>query len=157
LSLPDVIDYVEFDIENEPWEKYRLSDGSILKTRTVVTQIVKTGQYDPFGKPTYGVLANVIHSIQAPREFRGKQPTIPPPSPQQLGEAIVEEVTAQPTGEVQLNTYNCNDGTILRIQTIFTSIKRTNLFDTLGESLYIINTQHVIKENIPKHLWKSNS
>lgn len=152
MSVPPVINYVDFEVLNEPWEVYKLTDNTILRTRSVVAQIVKTGQFDVYGKPVYAVMANVMHSIRAPKELRG-EPTLPPLTSQQLGNSIIEEVNASLTGQPQWNIYRCVDGTTIKVQTVLVSVRRTSAFDILGEPMYIISTHHIIKDDVPKTLW----
>ena len=45
---------VDFEIENENWNKYSLDDGTKLKVRLVVAQIVRLeNEYTPDGDPIY--------------------------------------------------------------------------------------------------------
>jgi hypothetical protein len=154
MSLPPpIINYVDFEVLNEPWNRYKLSDGTLLRSRVVVAQVIKTGQFDPFCKPLYGILAQTFNTIRAPKELRNN-PTVPPPTPQQLGSSIVENVTAEPLEEGEC-IYRCVDGTTLRIKNVFVAIRRTSNHDALGEPIYIIDTQNIVIDDIPKNLWKT--
>ena len=152
MSFPLVISYLDFDVLHEPWNRYRVSDGSMLYSRVIVVQIVKPGQYDIYGKPQYGILANNLSSLRAPKELRGS-PTLQPPSAEQLGNYIVEDVNIEPISE-DWSSYRCADGTTIKVKGFVTSIKRTSVYDGLGEPLYIINTQNIIKDDVPKNLWR---
>src|SRR5574340_1313661 len=105
MSLPPIINYVEFDTLTEPWIKYNLSDGSKLLLRTITTNIIKTGQFDAFGKPIYGILSTTVQVVRAPKDLRG-QPTIPPPTPEQMGSSVLADVNASADNE-EWNTYKC--------------------------------------------------
>ena len=53
---------LDFEIIKEAWNEYRCEDGSIIRLRTVVTQILRTEHKNPqTGEPVYVVKsANVI-------------------------------------------------------------------------------------------------
>ena len=48
---------VDFEVKREVWNKYKLSDGSILRFKVVVTKFLDTGEIDPnTGFPRYILL-----------------------------------------------------------------------------------------------------
>jgi hypothetical protein len=145
--------YLDFEILSEPWNKYKLSDGSILFNRVIVVQIVKTSSYDIYGKPQYGIITNTVNSLRATESLRGA-PSVPQPSPLQLGNSIIQDVTAIPADEEKSNVYKCSDSSTFKIKNTFASIKRTSFYDMLGEPVYIIHTQNVVSDDIPRTLWK---
>jgi hypothetical protein len=69
MSLPPVISYVDYEVSNEPWNRYKLLDGTLLRSRLIVAQIIKSGQYDPYGKPQYGILAQTLNTIEALKNY----------------------------------------------------------------------------------------
>ncbi len=154
MSLPPVINYVDFEVLNEPWNKYKLSDGAILFSRTIVAHIIRTGQYDAFGKPAYFVSSNTLNVVRAPKDLRGN-PTQPVPTPEQFASSIVEEVNATPERE-DWNHYKCDDGTTISVKAVLTTIQRTSKYDNLGEPIYFVNSQAVVKDDVPKSLWKKS-
>lgn len=155
MSLPPVIHYVEFEILSEPWIKYRLSDTSTILIRTVLTNIIKTGQYDPFGKPMYGMVSANMQVVRAPKDLRGS-PTIPPPTPEQLGDSILAEVNFTSEND-EWNNYKCEDGTTLQLKSQIISIKRTSKYDQFGEPIYMVHAQNMVKDDVPKILWKKST
>jgi hypothetical protein len=152
IPLPPVINYMDFEVLNEPWNKYKLSDGSVLYMRTIAINIIKTGQYDQFGKPIYLVSTTYIYHVRAPKELRGN-PTIPQPMPEVLADSIAEDVNATPEKE-DWNRYKLEDGTTIMLKAILTRIQRTTKYDQFGEPIYIIYIQNIIKDDVPKNLWK---
>ncbi|MFY3741241.1 MAG: hypothetical protein HMLIMOIP_001695 [Candidatus Nitrosomirales archaeon] len=153
--MPPFVNYVDFEVLAEPWNKYRLSDGTTLFSRVIVTSIIKLAQYDPFGKPIYSVLSSTIHVLRAPKELRGI-PTSPPPTLEQFATAIVDEVSATAEKE-DWNIYRCEDGATIRVKPVLTTIQRTSKYDPLGEPIYLITAQNVMKDEVPKALWKKSS
>ncbi len=62
---------VAFEATKEPWSEYTLADGSILKLKTVVTEVVRVeGQYDNEGNPTYVVRSGNVLVVSAPDNLR---------------------------------------------------------------------------------------
>jgi len=79
---------VDFEAKSEPWVMYELSDGSVLKVRTLVTGIMRLeGEHDAGGNPLYTVSTQVvIRVVSAPKEIRGP-PTTPSSLPGPQGRA----------------------------------------------------------------------
>jgi hypothetical protein len=73
------VDAVEmsFQTGGEHWNEYLLSDGSVLKLKPVVTQILKmVNQYDQEGNPVYVVKAANVVAVSA--SDRARRPPSPP-------------------------------------------------------------------------------
>ncbi|MDR0942751.1 MAG: hypothetical protein LBM19_04060 [Holosporales bacterium] len=49
------VEYMNIKECNEPWSEYRLENGTIIRLRQVVTQIVRLEEKDSNGKPIYMV------------------------------------------------------------------------------------------------------
>src|SRR5881628_4240987 len=64
---------LDFEAKSEPWVTYDLSDGTVLKIRTLVTGVMRMeGEHDPVGNPLYNVSTQiVIRVVNAPKELRG--------------------------------------------------------------------------------------
>jgi hypothetical protein len=73
---------IDFEAKSEPWVTYDLSDGTVLKIRTLVTGVMRLeGEHDPAGNPLYNVSTQVvIRVVSSPKELRGS-PTIATPLP----------------------------------------------------------------------------
>lgn len=58
---------VEFFTRKEDWNEYQLSDGTIIRMKTVVTDVFKvTGEVDPEGNPVYRIRStNVVRARRA--------------------------------------------------------------------------------------------
>ena len=68
---------VDFESVAEPWASYKLSDGSMLKVRTIVTAVLRLeGEFDAAGNPIYTVSSQTIVQVNAPKNMRGN-PSIP--------------------------------------------------------------------------------
>jgi hypothetical protein len=64
---------VEANQASEYWNQYLLDDGSVLKLKTVATQIVRlVDEYDPEGNPIYVVRSGNIVTVTAPEHLKKK-------------------------------------------------------------------------------------
>ena len=67
----------DFEGIAEPWASYKLSDGSTLKVRTILTAILRLeGEFDAAGNPIYTVSSQPVVQVNAPKSLRGT-PSIP--------------------------------------------------------------------------------
>ncbi len=63
---------VDFEAKAEPWSAYELADGTILKSRTIVTAVMRIeGEYDQSGNPIYVVSSQNVVQANAPKKLRG--------------------------------------------------------------------------------------
>lgn len=46
---------IDFDDIEEPWNEFLLSDGTIVKQKTILTRVMKSKQNNPFGEPVYTI------------------------------------------------------------------------------------------------------
>jgi len=79
LDLPAKIDLsegeeVDFENEKEEWNVYKLSDGSTLKVKLVLVNVVRSrDKYDPLGNPIYGITSqNIIKVLNVPEKLKRK-------------------------------------------------------------------------------------
>lgn len=48
-------------IVGEDWNEYELEDGSVIRTKTVITKVLRLdGYFDPYGNPVYVVQSQMI-------------------------------------------------------------------------------------------------
>ncbi len=60
-----LVDGVEVPVEesSEKWSEYKLADGTIIRLKQVLMEIVRTAGYDAEGNPTYVVKAQPVLSV----------------------------------------------------------------------------------------------
>jgi hypothetical protein len=57
----------------EPWMEYELEDGSVLRARTTLVEVIRVdGEYDPDGNPVYQLKGNATMSVIAPDTLKRK-------------------------------------------------------------------------------------
>jgi hypothetical protein len=58
----------------EPWMEYELEDGTVLRARTTVVDVIRVdGEYDPDGNPVYQIRGNATMSVIAPESLKRKR------------------------------------------------------------------------------------
>lgn len=74
IALPDgrkiEATEVDFTTEKEDWNEYTLVDGSVLKFKTIVTSVIRTGDYDPTGNPVYLVRSTNVSRVKVSEEMK---------------------------------------------------------------------------------------
>jgi hypothetical protein len=62
---------VEFEADKENFSTYILHDGTSLKIKAVLTEVLRIeGVYQPNGDPVYGVSAVQVLAVNAPESLR---------------------------------------------------------------------------------------
>ena len=57
---------VDFKPVEEPWTKYKLPDGTIIRLKLVVTEVVRLREDLPDGEPHYVVKSSNILAVDTP-------------------------------------------------------------------------------------------
>lgn len=65
---------VDFENEKEEWNVYKLADGTTLKIKLVLVNVVRSrDKYDSLGNPIYGITSqNIIKVLDVPEKLRRK-------------------------------------------------------------------------------------
>jgi hypothetical protein len=64
---------VAFEAEKESWSTYLLEDGTTLKFKAVVAEVLRIeGEYGPNGDPVYIVNATPVLSSTSPEQLKRK-------------------------------------------------------------------------------------
>lgn len=141
---------VDFTPINEKWETYKLSDGTKLKVKLIITGVFRTEIYDPTtGEPAYAFnWQTPIVIVECPPNLKG-EPSPQPITPEQAQKNVVEVVDFESTAkEENWNVYNLSDGSVLRAKLVITRIAKTSLYDVTGEPYYLVNGQQPIPNRI---------
>jgi len=65
------VEPVSVQSTQENWNEYLLSDGSVVKTKTVLTEVFRViGEYDAEGNPIYVLRQGGILVVDAPEGLR---------------------------------------------------------------------------------------
>ena len=133
---------VDFKVEDEHWQYYNLSDGSKLKLKLVLTQVLRSrNQVNALGEPIYSWNAPIFLSIvSCPNSLRS-QPTNTPMTPDRIADNIDIEVDFEKVNKNdEWNVYALTDGTTLQLKPKVNGIARTKLKGQAGEPVYTVAT-----------------
>jgi hypothetical protein len=61
---------VDFETMREEYNSYRLSDGAVIRMKTVVTNIIRTEEFTPTGEPVYIVNSQNVLVADVPDELK---------------------------------------------------------------------------------------
>jgi hypothetical protein len=61
---------VDFETVREEYNTYKLSDGSTIRMKTVVTNIIRTEEFTPTGEPVYIVNSQSVLVADVPEELK---------------------------------------------------------------------------------------
>lgn len=85
LTTPDGLEHaiveVDFKAPEEPWLEYKISDGTLIKFRSVIVSIGKSDKYDEHGQPIYFINSQNQMRSYSPKELRGEPTKKPPQHP----------------------------------------------------------------------------
>ena len=139
---------LDFDVVREPWNKYELSDGSILKVKYVLLKVRKT--IEPDGRTNYEVKGqNIIVVSNIPDHLRGR-PSEESYSPRELEASIVEEDMRYNTLSEEWNEYVAEDGARIRIKMTVVKVSRTNRMNREGEPIYLVQSSTLAQIRPPR-------
>lgn len=68
-------DGIEVPIKSsgELWSEYLLEDGTVIRIKMIMTDVIKVeNEYDAEGTPVYVLKSTMISSVSAPEELRKK-------------------------------------------------------------------------------------
>ena len=64
---------VDFEARAEVWSNYSLEDGTQLKLKTVLLEVIRLDEYNAAGDPIYMFSAHQIVSVTVPDELKKTQ------------------------------------------------------------------------------------
>jgi len=131
--------FLGFEVLQEPWNIYKLSDETILKVKFVLQKI-------RIGKNTGGgrvMLANsLLMVVEVPERLRGA----PGPSPKmdEINKAIVEPEVGFEIVKESETVYSFSDGGLMKVKTKISHVWKTSLYGPDGDPIYKVETTHEI-------------
>ena len=129
--------YIDFKIRTEPWNSYKLKDGTILKTRVVMVTAKKS--IPQTGTKNYGA------------DFKSLRGYIIPPKnfSEPSSVAYSEEDYKSPDNLIDINfttiseklsEYELDDGTLIKAKLDVKAIKKSKLHLQDGSPFYVLMT-----------------
>lgn len=65
---------IEFETEREAWNTYILHDGTRLKMKSVMSQVIRLDAYKPDGEPVYMINATNVVATEVPDNLKQQKP-----------------------------------------------------------------------------------
>jgi hypothetical protein len=63
---------VDIKSSRENWSEYTLADGTTLRFKAIVVEVIRTDQYKPDGEPIYQVRSVNVADAKVPASLRKK-------------------------------------------------------------------------------------
>ncbi len=63
---------IDFESKGENWNQYTLEDGTVLKMKVVLLDVMRLDTYNDAGDPVYQFSAQQITAVQAPDNLKRK-------------------------------------------------------------------------------------
>lgn len=138
MSAPTELKFVDFEVQNEPWNTYKLKDGSVLRIKVILVSVIaeEGDELSISTRNTIGVYPN--------KKFIGF------PSPLKQDEDL-ESLIEEEDIEIIEKTDNWNkyyfpsEENEINIKGVPVVISRTSKRDEKGIPLYSVNVQLLIK------------
>ncbi len=152
--------FLDFKIEQEDWNKYRLADGSLLKLKYVLMDVSMEASIEELlsrikpGKEANLALdtkSRTLHVVQPSYKLRGK-PDSKKYSAEELKEAIIEEDIDFETVKATWNLYLMDNGIRIKTRVNPISISKTDKFNQKGIPVYLFDSGIDIKIKLPEKI-----
>ena len=134
------LNLVEFKDVKEPWNEYKLEDGSTLRVKIILKNLIKEAE----GSYKLGT-SNVISVWKPNPDFMGLPS--PPLKEGENMESYIEAEDLQILSQTEhWNEYEVpSENMILKLRGAVVTVSRTNRHDAEGFPIYIANIQLLIK------------
>jgi hypothetical protein len=148
---PQQLAFVAFDVEKEPWNKYKLQDGSLLKTKFILINILAPKGIDSVIKNAkekgevaldLAIQSSTIVGVEVQPNLIGKPMNIVC-SAQELEESIIEsdlevEAISESQNRYVIHFKDSGDAE-LKMKVSPVRVSKTSKFDQYGIPLYVVN------------------
>lgn len=161
--------YVDFKVDREKWNRYKLEDESILKTKFVLInatiekdleETVREAEQKmkKTKKPIRLKIGLVIQTrnllgIESPRRLRG-DPDTKSYSAEELRRSIVKEDLDFDVLTERWNIYKLKNGITLKVKYAPKVVSRSSKFDSRGTPIYLVDSAADVKFELPKQIEK---
>ena len=134
----------DFEVVREPWNKYELMDGSIIKSKFVLKKI---DSYVDNNKGKFNIDGENIVVVYADPSLKGSpDKRIYPPA--ELKKSVVKDDMRYSILFEEWNEYLMDDATRIRLKTTVTKVSRTDKHDKSGDPIYLVDNNAMM--NIKK-------
>lgn len=127
---------VEFSVVKEPWNKYKLEDGTIVSVKSVLNNVKRTANKKG---PRYRADVSSHVNVKAHPALKGR------PNPKTLSQIDIDSNIEMDDMEFEsvtheFNEYKLEDGAKIKIQSILVSVSRSSLKNGDDDPIYLLQT-----------------
>jgi len=165
IEKPDLnkADFVDFEVEREEWNLYRLADNAVLKVRFLLLGVLMDKSIDEFRKTSKELAPDqtpriaitfrpqTIFAVEPPPNLRGK-PDSKKYSVAELKESIMDEDIDFETVKSTWDSYRLKNDIRLKVRLSPTLVSRTSRFDDAGMPIYIVDSTIDMKITMPEDI-----
>jgi len=157
-KLPRDFVFVSFEAAREGWNSYKLEDGSILKTRFVLINVIMEKNFKQKIEKArtekgiglgVGFSSNNVIGVEASIELRG-EPSTKACSLDELRASVVKEDMDFDIIKETWNVYKLEEGIVMKARSSPITISRTSKFDSHGLPIYLVDFTADVKVSLPK-------
>lgn len=145
--------FLDFDILKEPWNKFLLADGTILKVKFILQKIRLKRQEE--GQIGAAFNQNLMAVTEVPDELygpRGKSYSV-----KEIRANIVEpDIEFEPV-VADPSIYQLADGKLMVVNTELQKVDRSSLYGLDGEPLYALESESQISIWVPPSMEPTSS
>lgn len=160
---PKKAKFVDFSIEKEQWDMYRLADKSLLKGRYVLSGFIIDKTIDELKKEMkhpksnqplkigFSFKGHRLYVVQPPANLRGEPDKMNYPL-EELRASIEERDIDFETVKSTWSSYKLKNGMVFKCRLSPTTVNKTSKFDDGGMPLYLIDSALDVKITLPPDL-----
>jgi len=151
------LNYIDFKVEREDWNVYKLEDGTILKLKFILLKVIRE-KIDKEGRPIYSVQSSIVSTVFPPSNLLG-MPDTRRYSIKELETAVIKpDMKFEALKEDYSSKYILKEtvGELrLEVKPVLIAVARTKKYDERGEPIYLIRHTSILKTSpypLPKHI-----
>ena len=162
ISLKNAV-FLNFKINREEWNYYKLQDGSVLKARLILRSVLTEGKLEDLvtqaklgEKPKLMISYSVeyVYAVEAPIELRGPSDS-KKYTPEDLKQVITQKDIDYETIRESWNLYQLDNGVILKMKLSPSVVSKTSKFDQVGMPIYVVESNWEMKIEFPDYIQKA--
>lgn len=152
------IRYIDFELIEEPWNTYKLADGSTLVVKLVLSNVIVDGDMGEAikkAKATNGKIklpvafdTKPVASVKIPKNLRG--PPSHAPKPKEGAPLLAQEDIDFTVISEKWNKYELEHGVGLKIRNTVVKVDRTIEYDEQGIPQYEFSGSTIVRLVPPK-------
>jgi len=158
---PSSFQFVDFEMIREEWNKYKLGDGTTLKTKFVLVSVMMEKGLEELLKEAkerkgtkvgmgIAIQSRNIIGVEAPKKLRG--PPSGPYNPQDLQASIIRRDIDFEVITEKRNEYKLENGITIKVKSSPLEISKTSKYDQQGLPIYTVNSTMDMTLTFPEEI-----